>query len=37
VIVISEETGRISLATKGNLERGLDKESLKKRLINYLK
>jgi len=37
VIVVSEETGSISLATKGNLERGLDKESLKSRLISYLK
>lgn len=37
VIVVSEETGRISMATQGNLERGLDRESLKKRLINYLK
>lgn len=37
VIVVSEETGSISLATQGNLERSLDKESLKKRLISYLK
>ncbi len=37
VIVVSEETGRISMATQGNLERELDRESLKKRLINYLK
>ncbi len=37
VVVVSEETGTISLATKGNLERGLDKEELKDRLLNYLK
>ena len=37
VIVVSEETGTISLATKGRLERGLTKEQLKQRLSNYLK
>lgn len=37
VIVVSEETGSISLATKGNLERRLDKEQLKNRLLKYLK
>jgi diadenylate cyclase len=37
VIVVSEETGTISLATKGNLERELDKEGLKDRLLNYLR
>lgn len=37
VIVVSEETGSISLATKGNLERDLDKVQLKDNLLNYLK
>ncbi len=37
VIVVSEETGSISLATKGNLERDLDKEQLKDNLLKYLK
>lgn len=37
VIVVSEETGTVSLATKGNLERELDKEELKDRLLNYLR
>jgi diadenylate cyclase len=37
VIVVSEETGTISLATEGNLERGLDKGQLKDRLTDYLK
>lgn len=37
VIVVSEETGSISLATKGNLERNLDKEQLKDNLLKYLK
>lgn len=37
VIVVSEETGTVSLATKGNLERELDKEGLKDRLLNYLR
>ncbi|MGB2906599.1 MAG: diadenylate cyclase CdaA [Candidatus Aminicenantaceae bacterium] len=32
VIIVSEETGTISLAFEGNLERGLDKEQLKNRL-----
>jgi len=36
VIVVSEQTGRISLATKGDLERGLDKEHLKDNLLKYL-
>jgi len=36
VIVVSEETGMISLATEGALERGLDKAQLKNRLLNYL-
>jgi len=37
VVVVSEETGTVSLATKGNLERELDKEGLKDRLLNYLR
>lgn len=37
VIVVSEETGTISLAIKGHLERGLNKEQLKQRLSDYLK
>ncbi len=37
VVVVSEETGTVSLATKGNLERELDREGLKDRLLNYLK
>ncbi len=36
VIVVSEETGKVSLATKGHLERELDKEHLKDNLFNYL-
>jgi diadenylate cyclase len=36
VIVVSEQTGRISLATKGDLNRGLDKEHLKDNLLKYL-
>ena len=36
IIVVSEETGIISLATEGALERGLDKHQLKNRLLNYL-
>ena len=37
VVVVSEETGTISLATRGNLERELDREELKDRLLNYLR
>lgn len=37
VVVVSEETGTISLATSGNLERGLDKNQLKNRLLEYLR
>ena len=37
VIVVSEETGTISLATEGNLERGLTKKQLKERLELYLR
>ena len=36
VIVVSEETGTISLAVEGNLERGMDKEQLKQRLQSHL-
>lgn len=34
-IVVSEETGKISLAVKGELTRGLDREGLKNRLLHY--
>jgi diadenylate cyclase len=37
VIVVSEEAGTISVATRGSLERGLEKKQLKEKLINYLK
>lgn len=37
VIVISEETGQISLAIRGNLERHLDKDKLRERLVSYIK
>ncbi len=37
VIIVSEETGTISIAAEGNLERGLDKERLKKYMLDYLK
>ncbi len=36
VVVVSEQTGRISMATKGDLKRGLDKEQLKDNLLKYL-
>ena len=36
VVVVSEETGTISLARAGRLERDFDKESLKKVLLAYL-
>lgn len=36
VIVVSEETGAVSLAARGHLVRGLDKEDLENRLLNYL-
>jgi diadenylate cyclase len=36
VIVVSEETGTLSLAVEGNLERGMEKEQLKKRLQGHL-
>lgn len=37
VIVISEETGDVSLATKGSLNQGLDQDQLKESLLTYLK
>lgn len=37
VIVVSEEAGIVSLATKGKLKRGLNKEQLKEDLIRYLR
>jgi len=37
VIVISEETGQISLAVRGRLERFEDSDAMQKRLIQYLR
>lgn len=37
VIVVSEETGTVSLALKGSLEKINDREMMKTKLINYLK
>ena len=37
VIVVSEETGTISLAVEGKLQRGLDKEKLQEKLLNFFK
>ncbi|MBM3306005.1 MAG: TIGR00159 family protein [Candidatus Aminicenantes bacterium] len=37
VIVISEETGKVTLAVKGQLEEFRDKEAMEKRLIGYLR
>jgi diadenylate cyclase len=37
VIVVSEETGKISLATKGLLAKNLSRSDLKESLLNYLK
>ena len=34
VIIVSEETGKISVAYKGNLERGLSVEELEERLTS---
>jgi diadenylate cyclase len=34
-IVVSEETGKISLAAEGELIRGLDKEGLRRRLLHF--
>ena len=36
VIVISEETGTISIASDGELERGFDAESLKAEILKYI-
>lgn len=36
VIVVSEETGTVSLATDGSLKRGLDRETLKRELLLML-
>ncbi len=35
IVVVSEETGTISLATEGYLERGLDKAQLKEKIHHY--
>jgi diadenylate cyclase len=37
IIVISEETGTVSLVTRGSLNQGLDQDQLKKSLLKYLK
>ncbi len=37
VIVVSEETGEVSLATRGRLEKEPNKDRLQERLLNYLK
>ena len=37
VVVVSEETGAISLATQGRLTRVPDKEELRERLLRYMK
>jgi len=37
VIVVSEETGTISLAVEGKLQRGLDKVKLQEKLLNFFK
>jgi len=37
VIVVSEETGTVSLAIKGQLERFSDKDAMEKRLLDYLR
>ncbi len=37
VIVVSEETGDISLATRGRMEKEPNKDRLQERLVNYLK
>lgn len=37
VIVVSEETGAVSLAVRSVLNRNLNKEQLKQKLLNYLK
>lgn len=37
IIVVSEETGAISLATKGRLHQNLEQQQLKEKLLEYLK
>ncbi|HEX9902797.1 MAG TPA: diadenylate cyclase CdaA [Acidobacteriota bacterium] len=37
VVVVSEQTGNISLAFKGRLEKTIDWESLKEKIANYMK
>jgi diadenylate cyclase len=37
VIVVSEETGGISLAAEGKLQRGLSKEQLREKLFNFFR
>jgi diadenylate cyclase len=37
VIVVSEETGSVSLACRGILQRVEDKDLLKERLVDYLR
>jgi len=36
VIVVSEESGEVSLATRGKLHKALNKEDLEERVIHYL-
>jgi diadenylate cyclase len=36
IIVVSEETGAVSLATKGSLQQNLDQQQLKEKLLDYL-
>jgi diadenylate cyclase len=37
VIVVSEETGTVSLAIRGQLERFGDKDAMERRLLGYLR
>lgn len=37
VIVVSEETGKVTLAVKGQLEEFRDKDAMEKRLVGYLR
>jgi diadenylate cyclase len=37
VVVVSEQTGNISLAYKGRLEKTVDWESLKEKIAHYMK
>ena len=36
VVIVSEETGRISLAVDGKLDRNYNQQSLEKELVNLL-